>query len=212
VKNVSILLNVVLLIAVGVLYFLHFSSRPATAAEGTVTQSSTTGQDTISVTDASQRIVYVNTDTLLTHYEYFKTSKSAMEAKSKKLEGEIASRTRNLENEYMAAQQKAQSGSLTQDQMMNLEQQFMKKQQDFVQYRDTQARKLMEEEQKINEELNKNISDFLKGYGQEKGYQVVLGYTLGNSSVLFGSNNLDITRDVLEGLNREYTASLAPKK
>jgi outer membrane protein len=211
VKNVSILLNVVLLIAVGILYFLHFSSRPATAAEGTVTQS-TTGQDTLSVTDASQRIVYVNTDTLLTHYEYFKTSKSAMEAKSKKLEGEIASRTRNLENEYMAAQQKAQSGSLTQDQMMNLEQQFMKKQQDFVQYRDTQARKLMEEEQKINEELNKNISDFLKGYGQEKGYQVVLGYTLGNSSVLFGSNNLDITRDVLEGLNRQYSASLAPKK
>ncbi len=199
-----------LLVAVAVLYFLHFSSRPATAAQTTANKSTTS--DSVTVADASERIVYVNTDTLLTHYEFFKSSKSSMEAKSKKLEGEIANRTRSLENEYLAAQQKAQSGSLTQEQMMRLEQEFMKKQQDFVQYRDSQARKLMEEEQKINEELNKNISAFLKDYGQDKGYQVVLGYTLGNSSVLFGSNNLDITKDVLEGLNREYNASLTPKK
>jgi outer membrane protein len=211
VKNVSILLNAVLLVAVGVLYYLHFSSRPATTTQGTVAQSTT--QDTLSFgEEASKRIVYINTDTLLSGYEFFKAAKSDMEAKSKKLEGEIANRTRSLENEYMEAQKKAQGGYLTQEQMASLEQQFMKKQQDFVQYRDSQARKLMEDEQKINEQLNKNISQFLKGFGQERGYQVVLGYTLGNSSVLYGNNTLDITKEVLEGLNTEYTASVTPKK
>jgi outer membrane protein len=200
VKNLSIVLNVVLFIAVGVLYYLHFSGAPAkTAVENAAADSTEQNNESV-----AQQIVYVNTDSLLENYESFKSNKATLEAKSRKAESDLATRTRNLENEFLSAQQKAQAGALTQEQGMKLEQQLMQKQQDLVQYRDNVARKLMEEEQKFNQELNDDIYEFLKTYGKDKGYKFVLGYTRGNSSMLYGGEGLDVTSEILQGLNTKY--------
>jgi outer membrane protein len=197
VKNLSVVLNVVLFIAVGVLYYLHFSSGTAV-----VNPSAVSGEQNNE--PEAQQIVYVNTDSLLENYESFKSNKAALEAKSRKAESDLATRTRSLENEFLSAQQKAQAGALTQEQGMKLEQQLMQKQQDLVQYRDNVARKLMEEEQKFNQELNDDIYEFLKTYGKDKGYKLVLGYTRGNSSMLYGGEGLDVTSEILQGLNTKY--------
>jgi outer membrane protein len=61
----------------------------------------------------------------------------------------------------------------------------------------------MQEEAKLNKELYDRITNFLKSYGQEKGLQVVLKFDP-TSDVLYGGQNLDITQDVIKGLNEAF--------
>jgi outer membrane protein len=73
-KNLSLGLNIVLLVAVGVLYYLHFSSKGSNGASSSP----------VSVGDLS--IAYINSDSVLKHYEFLKDNQVVIEAKEKKME------------------------------------------------------------------------------------------------------------------------------
>ena len=60
-KSYSIALNVVLLIAVGVLYVLHFTNAGACTSANVRENGNTIGK-------GDAKIVYINTDTLLRNY------------------------------------------------------------------------------------------------------------------------------------------------
>jgi outer membrane protein len=67
-NNTSLIWNIVLTIAVAVLFFLHFSGNPdgsSTAADGAVVP--------------GRRTVYVQVDSLLKNYEFFKDTKKELE-------------------------------------------------------------------------------------------------------------------------------------
>ena len=69
-------------------------------------------------------------------------------------------------------------------------------------------------ESKMNQELYSKVTTFLKKFGQERGLQVVLKFDP-SSDLLYGGDSLDITREVIEGLNIDYkaeTAKPAPAK
>jgi outer membrane protein len=75
------------------------------------------------------------------------------------------------------------------------------------------GQQLMEEEAKLNKELYERITTYLKKYGKEKGLQIVLKYDP-TSDVLFAGDALDISQDVITGLNAEYQqekSGVAPK-
>jgi outer membrane protein len=201
VKNLSLTLNVVLLVAVAVLYYLHFSGRKAPAAlvAGTVAAA---GKD-----QTTNQYAYVNVDSLLTKYDYFKVTRTQLEDRRKKLETEIAGRTRSLENEVVSAQRKANTMTLEQAQLT--EQNLRRKEQELMRYQNDAARQLAEEEQKKNEELINNISLYLKKHTEDKPYKIVFGYSKGGG-ILYATDSLDITQEVLKGLNQDYQANNQP--
>lgn len=206
-KNLSLILNAVLLVAVVILYILHFSDRraPVTAVAA---------PDTTAAAGADRKTTqyaYVNVDSLLNNYDYFKVTRTQLEDRRKKLENEIAGRTRSLENEVVAAQRKANTMTLEQAQLT--EQTLRRKEQELVRYQNDAARQLAEEEQKKNEELINNISLYLKKHTEDKPYKIVFGYSKGGG-ILYATDSLDITQEVLKGLNQDYQANnqAAPKK
>jgi outer membrane protein len=189
-KNLSLALNIVLLIAVGVLYFLHFSkSTPG---------SSNAKNDTTSITS---NIAYINSDTVLKYYDYLKVNKEQLEAKTKQMDQDYQNRANGLRNEIAAYQRNV--NSMTLGQVKATEEDLGKKQQNLQLYQQTLSQQLMEEEAKLNKALYDRITAFLKIYGEEKGLQVVLKYDP-SSDVLYGNNALDITKDVIAGLNANY--------
>ena len=200
VKNLSLTLNVVLLVAVAVLYYLHFSGRktPATTTPATGTVAAA-GKD-----QKTNQYAYVNVDSLLNNYDYFKATRTQLEDRRKKLETEIAGRTRSLENEVVSAQRKANTMTLEQAQLT--EQTLRRKEQELVRYQNDAARQLAEEEQKKNEELINNISLYLKKHTEDKPYKIVFGYSKGGG-ILYATDSLDITQEVLKGLNQDYQAN-----
>lgn len=195
-KNTSLIWNAILTLAVGVLFFLHFKSTTP-AVSGTSSGS-------------SKSIVYVNTDSLLANYDYFKDAMKELENKRFRLETDLNNKGKSLQNEAAFFQQKAQQGNMSEDQARTTQQQLMKKEQDLIAYRDNASRNLSVEEAKKQEELLNKIQDFLKTSNKENNYDMVLGYSKGGG-VLYANTNLEITKKVVEGLNKEY-ADTKPKK
>ena len=56
----------------------------------------------------------------------------------------------------------------------------------------------------LYEKLYDKVADYLKGYAKEKGYKMVLTYSKGNSAILFADESLDVTKEVIKGLNEAY--------
>ena len=147
-------------------------------------------------------VAYINSDTVLKYYDYLKAQKTVLEDKSKKIEQEYRNRAIGLQNEIEAY--KRNVNSMTLGQVRATEEDLGKKQQNLQLYQQSLGQQLMEEEAKLNRELYERITKFLKKYGTEKGLQVVLKYDP-TSDVLFAGDAINITKDVIDGLNSEYT-------
>lgn len=190
-KNASLILNIVLLVAVAILYYLHFAGKPANSP---LISSSTENQGDL-------QIAYINSDTVLKYYDYLKVSREQLEIKTKKMDQDFRTRAMGLQNEFSAYQRNV--NSMTLGQVKAAEEDLGKKQQNLQLYQQTLSQQVMEEESKLNKELYDRITAFLNKYGKDKGLQVVLKFDP-TSDVLHVSENLDISQDVIKGLNSEY--------
>ncbi|MVM40126.1 OmpH family outer membrane protein [Spirosoma sp. HMF3257] len=198
-KNASLILNVILTIAVAVLYYLHFKgAQPESAAPAVTTPAEAKGKS----------IVYVNVDSLLTKYEYFKDTQKVLESKRFQLENDLAGKGRNLQNKVTFFQQRA--ATMTQEQGRATEAALQKEQQDILAYRERAAQSLAVEEQTKNKQLYDQIYDYLKKINGQNKYEFVLGYTKGGG-ILFADPSVDQTKAILDGLNKEYTAKQTKK-
>jgi len=201
VKNASLVLNVILTIAVAVLYYLHFKDHQSETAPATAIHAEAKGKS----------IVYVNVDSLLTKYDYFKDTQKVLESKRFQLENDLASKGRNLQNKVAFFQQRA--ATMTQEQGRATEASLQKEQQDILAYRERAAQNLALEEQEKNKELYEKIFDYLKKQNAQNKYEFVLGFTKGGG-ILFADPTNDQTSRILEGLNKEYQSNQPkqPKK
>lgn len=193
VKNASLFLNVLLTIAVAVLYYLHFASPKAETVAATKPAADANRKD----------IVYVNVDSLLTKYDFFKDTQKVLESKRFQLENELATKGRNLQNKAQFFQKQASEGRLTQEQGRATEASLQKEQQDILAYRERAAQNLAGEEAEKNKLLYDQIYDYLKSINAQNKYQFVLGYTKGGG-ILFANPDADQTKAILDGLNKRY--------
>lgn len=150
----------------------------------------------------SPEIVYVNSDSLLTNYEYFKAVQKTFEEKSKKAQADLQAKGAAFQREVAAYQQSA--ATLSADQRASTEERLARKQQELATYNQNAGNALANEEAAENEKLYNKVADFLKVYAKDKGYKIVLTYSKSNPAVLFADESLDITKEVVEGLNTEY--------
>lgn len=191
-KNLSLILNAVLLVAVAVLFYLHFSSNgPKKVA---ISETAVSGDLTVA---------FVNADSLIEKYAFIDDRKAILEAKGKKLEADFRKRAESLQNE-IGAYQRNQS-SMTIGQAKALEEDLGKKQQNLQLFEQRINQDLMADQQKLMKDLYDRLQAFLKVYCDENNVQMVVKYDL-SSDVMYGKPTLDITEAVVAGLNSEYTA------
>ncbi len=189
------LFNIVIAIAVVVLYILHFTANKSQAP---VFVNAT---DSTLMAMPGINAVYVNGDSLLENYDYFKNAKKQFEAKTVRTEKEIEAKRSVLELEFTNYQKMA--SSMSAEQRARTEESLMRKEQELRLFGENAANKLQEEQNKFNEELFDKVSKYLKEHSKEKSYKVVFNFTKG-AGILYADDSLNITNEVLEGLNREY--------
>lgn len=189
-KNLSLILNGVLAVAVAVLFYLQFTGGNSTAAGHSGAANA-----------GPLAVAYVNSDSILSRYDYFKTEREKLEAKGKRLDTDLRNRAQSLQNEIQSYQQNI--SNLTIGQAKAIEEDLGKKQQNLRLYQEQLSQELMNEQNKMNEDLYKKITEFLKKYGEEKGLHIVFKFDT-SSDLLYGAAALDITPDVVQGLNLAY--------
>ncbi|HMJ68442.1 MAG TPA: OmpH family outer membrane protein [Cyclobacteriaceae bacterium] len=194
-KNASLVLNGVLLVAVAVLYFLHFSS-------GKSSGSSFSGS---SSTPSDLKVAYVNQDTLLKYYDFVKVNSAKLEATAKSFDDQLVARQSSLQKEVQAYQ--AGASNLTMGQARDIEESLQRKGQNLQMFQQTLQQQMMEERSRISQELYEKITAYVKDYCKERGIVVVMKYDR-ESDLLFGGDSLDISKDVIKGLNDAWKVEL----
>jgi outer membrane protein len=157
---------------------------------------------TTTPTKNAELIVYVNSDSLLNNYEYFKTIKDKFQAKSKKAQTDLTAKGTAFQREVAAYQQNA--ANLSAEQRAATEERLARKQQELQTFNQNAGNALANEEAAENEKLYNKVSDFLKKHAKAKGYKLVLTYSKSNPTVLFADESLDVTKEVVTGLNAEF--------
>lgn len=194
-KNASLIINAVLAVAVVVLFVLHFSGKKS--------GSSYSGS---SSSPSDLKVAYVNQDTVLKYYDFVKVNIEKLEAKEKQLSQALAARQQSLQREVQAYQQGA--NNLTRGQAIALEEDLQKKGQNLQMFQEQASQEMMGEQSRINEELYGKITTFLKDYSKERGIQVVIKLDR-TSDLLYAGDSLDISKDVIAGLNEAWKAESA---
>jgi outer membrane protein len=203
-KNLLLIWNCILTLVVIVLYAQLNYLKPASGSKPKVATTAEKPLELPAVASsnggAAPTVYYVNTDTLVEIYKLFTDKNKPLEAKTKRLESDLLARRGALEQEFKVAQQKAQSGGMTQSQMQETEATLMRKQQDLAQYAEVQQGKLLEEQKKASDILQENVRNYLKKYAGKTNIQYVMSFAT-NGSILYANDSLNITNQVLEGLN-----------
>jgi outer membrane protein len=199
-KNLSLILNGILLAAVIVLYVLFFTSkgRSSSALKGK-------GSDSSMAALAQSGIVYINIDSVLNKYDMYFDIQADLQEKLKTSEAQLASKEQTLRKEMEDFQYKVDRGLVTRNEAAELQQQLAQKEQGLYQLQNSLQVKLAEEEQVAQRKVLNSIMEYLKrleGSGTYQ-YQYVLGTTFGGN-ILYANEDMNITEAVVEGINEEY--------
>ncbi|RZL34254.1 MAG: OmpH family outer membrane protein [Pedobacter sp.] len=173
-----------------------------TACGDKESKTDTSAAKTTTTVTAENEIVYVNSDTLLSKYQYAKDITAKMESKGKAAESDLVAKGQAFQREVQ--QYQAQANSLAADQRAATEQRLQRKDQELKAYQQNAGTALQNENAKEQEALYNKIADYLKTYSKSKGYKMVLTYSKGNANVLFADESLDVTNAVVKGLNDAY--------
>jgi len=189
-KNLSLILNGVLLLAVAHLYYLNFKkSQPA--AQAIVAPAS--AQNGV-------KIAYVSADTLDAKYEWLKKQKDAIEQRVQNAENTLGAKKDALQRELANFQKKYEAGNTP---PAELEKEYAALQQRGQKLQEEEARMskaLADEQKKAFNELYANMETQLKTLSAQIGYDYIFSYQRGGQ-ILLANDSLDITKEVLELLN-----------
>ncbi len=195
-KKTFIIVNAVLAAAVIGLYILYFcgigGSSVATANKSDETVAG----------DGS--VVYLQIDSLVNGYDMFHDLRGEFEKKAKAADEDLTKKGKSFEREAMDFQEKVQKGLVTRSQAEQLQVQLQQKQQNLQQYAEKLRTEMAEEEAVMLRRIYVAIQDFLTSYNKEHNYSLILSTSGTTNSVLQGSASLNITNDVLNGLNAAY--------
>ena len=195
-KNTSLILSVISLIAVvafGILTLTKGNSKADVAAEGEATEAAA----------CKGAIVYVDLDRILMEYDMANDLRSVVETKVQNIQAEVTRRGQKLEKEVASFQEKIEKGLLTRSVAEAQNQKLQQQDIEFQNYAAQKQQEIQEEQLVMMNQLSDAIQTFIDKYNAEKQYAMILTNN-GGTPVITADETLNITDDVLAGLNEEY--------
>lgn len=195
-KKANLIINIVLIVAVAALFVLHF----ADCGKASITQNTSGESTAVSKGD----IVYINLDTLVNQFDMYNDLRSELQGKFSAIENDLNKQGRALQNDIQSFQEKMQKGLLTRSQAESMNNDLAQRDQDLRNLTIQKQNEIQEEESVMYNKVMDAITTYVAKYNQEKQYSLILTTTAATTTVINGSEALDITQEILEGLNSEY--------
>ena len=193
-KKISIIAGVVALMAFAVSCNQNQAAAPEAAAAS---------EDSTAVAGS---IVFFNMDKVMEGYDMANDLNSVFETKTSGIQAEIDRRGKKLEKDMTDFQNKVDKGLLTTSVAQAQYQKIQQQQQDYQQYVVRKQQEMGEEQQVMMNQIANAIAEYVEEYNAEHQYALILA-TAGailSTPVVTGDPKLDITDDLLAGLNAAY--------
>ena len=192
-KNLLLILNAILLIAVIILFILVLGNKSG-KPDATIQKSDST-------VVVNLPIAYVNLDSLLLNYTFAKNANEALISKQENSRATLNSRARTLQTEMDEFNRKLENNAfLSRERAEDAQKSILKKQQELQQLEGNLSNQLMEQQEKMTNQLRDTINAFFKEYNRNGKYEMIISNTA-NDNVLYSKEAYDITDDVIKQLN-----------
>ena len=190
-KNFSVVISSLLLSGVLLWGCNASQTKDATAA----------GSTTVATTGCGGKLAYVNIDTLEARYELLKTKRQEFKTRQEEMESELQRSYSQMQTDANEVQKKAQANTLTQAEYDAAQKRLMQMQQSLETRKQSLTEQLMKEQEEFNKDLKTRLDAFLENYNKDKRFDFIFSYSGSGSAILFVNKQLDITRDVVDGMN-----------
>lgn len=204
-KKVSLVLDIVLVLAVAALFVLFFTYNPF-ASKGSV--------ETEQSSEMAQKgdIVFIQIDTLVNQYDMFSDLRSELEGKATVIQNDLNKKSRAFENDVKDFEANIQKGLLTRSQAETQQAALQNRQQELQNYSAQKQMEMQEEESVMINKVMDAIKTYVAKYNKTHQYSLIITTSATTNVIMEGNKGLDITQDILTGLNEEYIKTRNTKK
>ncbi|MDA9261883.1 OmpH family outer membrane protein [Flavobacteriales bacterium] len=233
-KNFSSILNIILLIAVAILFYLHFStpktevakvSKDATVEVNTIEDSLTQFMELDSNISAKPiKIAYVNNDSLTVHLDMLRDVEARIQAKEKMLQAKIQGKQNSYDRQYKkkvedykTAEKKLMlalptltdaQAEVEKGKLMGLQESIMKleqtAQQTLYQLNEDQKRDFLIMKSKEMSDYYVKLQNFCQSFAKALGFDFIMIYQEGGA-FLYSNPDYDVSNYVIDAINKEYS-------
>ena len=155
------------------------------------------------------KIAYVEVDSLMTQYDFAKDYSVTLQKKSNNARNTLTQKGNALQAAVNNFQQKINNnGFQSREQAASVQNAIQRQQNDLQELQARLENELATETAKFNEALRDSLQNFLKDYNADKHFDLILSKA--GDNILLGASRLDITQDVINGLNKRYKPGQKP--
>lgn len=147
------------------------------------------------------KLAYVDVNKLLQHYDRTEVDRKAFEKKAAILKANVDSLVTDWQNELKAYEK--ERASMTKKELALKQELLQNKQQQINNYQHAVQEQIEEEDQKMTQTVVNDINDFVKAYGRKEDHLIIFG-AQGNGNIMYAHEGIDLTDEILEGLNKQY--------
>ena len=156
--------------------------------------------------DNSEGIAFFNLDEVIAGYQMAIDLQQGFEKKAKGIDDDVTRRRSKIESEDKDLADKLNKGLITRSVAEVKYNDLQKRVAEFQQYGQQKQGELAEEQQVILNNIANSIMEYVKKYNTTHNYSLILP-----QPVVIGSESLNITSELIEGLNAEYAANKSKK-
>ncbi len=192
-KNLPLVLCAILFAAVLFLYVKVFSGIERTTASVTNTKNAGPANQ------SAFPIAFVELDSLNDNIGYIKDRRTELESEQRAIETEWQNSYRTLENrknEFLK-----RGSAITQQEAEKFQGELIQQQQQVDGKKQALTQKLSEKSYQFMDDIQSKLKLFLKDYNKHGRYQYILTTGTGLDYMLYKDSSLNITADVIKGMN-----------
>ena len=199
-KNLSLVLNIILLLAVAYLFYYDFSGKKTSEVAAKINSSYKLGDSN----SFRPPLAYVELDSLNEKITFIKERRKELEAEMKAIEQEQENGYRGLQAQKDNFLKKG--ASITEEEAQVFQNKLIEQQQKIDGRKQELSQKLNEKSFGIMEGIQKKLKDFLADYNKDKKYMYIFTTGTGLDYMVFKDSTLNITNDVIKGMNEKMKA------
>ncbi|MDR1984804.1 MAG: OmpH family outer membrane protein [Prevotellaceae bacterium] len=151
-------------------------------------------------------IVFVRMDSIVNNFDMYHDLRKGYEEDVTKAETEMRTKANVFQKDVNDFTEKSNKGLITRSQAEQEQERLIRRQQSLEEEHNKVRNELAEKEIVLLNQIQHAIMTYVNKYNEGKGYSMIIS-TTGNSTVLYGNPGLDITNEIIKGINEEYIKS-----
>lgn len=192
-KNTSLILSIIALVVAAVLAIVVIAKPSA---------KKTVEDEAVETVAQKGSIVYFDLTRVISEYDMANDLRSVVETKVQGIQDEVTRRGNKLQKDGAAFQEKINKGLLTRSVAETQYQKLQEQEQQFNNYAAQKQQDINEELQVMQNQILDAIQTYVQKYNEDKQFAMIIANQGG--PIIAGLPELDITDEILSGLNAEY--------